>query len=331
MTRFWATAAAHWPLSLPRRRLEAAIGAEDVAALVGSGILTEAPLRASETLPCATCRRPARLVAEPEGLVAVCSGDADCPWEAFGLEETRLRVQPVRVFDALARALALEGVPGTEALATPLGRRTLGDEQVAFDFVARPTLEGVEDALHRLVRGGPRVRVLLVPCAARLPATAPAELAGIDLVWVGLDELLVVGAPMSVDWRALLAHRTFAGFSPSVSFTGLTIGPDGVWWGGRRVEKQPTPLATQLLRILAARPGVNITHAKLWLALWPEKHTRAGRIAKGESPDGFNHGVRTLVAELRERLGKEVIVNERGGAQKGGYSLGLQPEMVRLR
>lgn len=329
MTRFWAIAAAHWPLSLPRRRLEAAVGTEEIAALVASGLLIGAPLRAGETLPCATCRWPAPLVAEPEGLVAVCAGD--CPWEAFGPEEARLRVQPIRLFGALTRALDLEGVPGPEALVTPLGWRSLGAEQVAFDFVARPTLEGVGDALHRLVRGGPRVRVLVVPSAARLPAATPTEIAGVDLVWVGLDQLLAVGPPVRADLRPLLARRHFPGLAVEAPFDGLVLTDRGARWRGRALRVEEAPLQLQLLRLLGQAPGALVTKAALWRELYPDDVNTQGRPVRGVNPEDLEDKLRALVLGLRASLREadpaagDLVENRRGK----GYLLALPRERVR--
>jgi hypothetical protein len=328
---FWELAARHWPISMPRRRFDAAIGGANVDALLAAGLLARGALLEEETVTCLECHGSARLAPEPEGLVAVCLGDMECPVEHFGSQPERVFIEPTAFSRVLARALELEGLPATDGILCPLGRRKLGDELVAFDFVPRPTRAGVVDALHRLARGGPRVRVLLVPSMARVAAAPPAEVGGVDLVWVGLDDLLVVASPLGVDWQALLERRTFAGFSPSVPFAGLSVGPDGLWWGGRRVEDEPTPLAMRLLHTLAARPGACIPHAKLWLALWPDKHNRFGNLPKGANPEHFNHGVRVLVSELRERVGAGTIENKRGSAQTGGYLLSLPPEMVRLR
>jgi hypothetical protein len=329
---FWELAARHWPLSLPRRRLDAAIGCDKVEALLAAGLLARGTLLAEEAVTCLECYGNARLVPEPEGLVAVCVGDMECPVEHFGPEPERVFIDPASFSRNLARALDLENEPSVDGIACPLGRRRLGDELVAFDFVPRPTRNGVEDALHRLVRGGPRVRVILVPSAVRVAAGAPTELGGVDLVWLGLDELLIVGGgPLRLDWQPLLERSSFDGFSPSVPFTGLSIAPDGLWWAGRRIEDEPTPLAMRLLHTLAARPGECIPHAKLWLALWPDKHNRFGNLPKGANPEHFNHGARVLVSELRERLGTATVENKRGAPDTGGYLLALPREMVRLR
>ncbi|MFN7146944.1 MAG: hypothetical protein ACK4YP_24430, partial [Myxococcota bacterium] len=178
MKRFWAVAAAHWPLSLPRRRLEAITGGSLTSAIVAAGLLEVGALDEGDAVPCAGCGRFARLVAEPEGLLAVCP--EDCPVEPFGEAPARLFVEPAMWARRLAEALHLDGTPGEEGPVTPLGRRKVGDETVAFDLVPRPRRSEVVDRLHRLVRGGPSIRVLLVPDSRRLPADAPTEIAGVD-------------------------------------------------------------------------------------------------------------------------------------------------------
>lgn len=328
MKAYWELAARHWPLSMSRRRLEAAIGGENIDALLAAGLLARGALLPYQTVTCRECQWDARLVPEGSELVAVCTSDLLCPAEPFGPSPERLFVEPGTFVRAVARALGLEGVPAPHEVVCPLGRRMLGSELVAFDFLPRPHRAGVEDALHRLVRGGPPTRVALVPSGPRLRADMPSELGGVDLLWLGLDDLLVLDGSLRVDWGALLARRTFAGFAPSVPFTGLSLGPDGLWWGGRRID-EPTPLAMRLLRTLASRPGECIPHARLWLALWPDKHTRTGGLPRGANPEHFNHGVRVLVNELRGRLGTDTVVNKRGDPQNGGYLLAVPAEMVR--
>ena len=60
MKRFWAMAAAHWPLSAPRGPLEVLIGVAQVDALLGAGILHVAALEEDDVVECASCGANAR-------------------------------------------------------------------------------------------------------------------------------------------------------------------------------------------------------------------------------------------------------------------------------
>ena len=333
MKQFWALAATHWPYSTPRGRLESTIGAGTVAALLNAGVLQAAALGEGQTVVCPECRGTSRLVYEDTGFVAVCTGAWECPVVPFGAAPERLYVEPTYFARSLAAALDVVGVPGAPGPVVPLGRRTLGDDLVAFDFVARPGRAGVVETLHRLARSGPRVRVVVVPDGRRLPADAPTELSGAELVWVGLEELLVVGTPLRVDLRALHSRRHFAGVVVEEAFDGLVVSQTGATWQGRALDIAASPLTLRLLRLFAERPGELVGNADLWRALYPDDHTRGGNLARGANPEDLKDRVRFVVGSLRTALravdaeSGELVENVRGG----GYRLALGRDRVRVR
>ncbi len=319
MKPFWSLLAKHWPLSMPRTHLEALIGGDRVGSLVAAGLLEGVALQEGETVPCHCCGGSARLVDEGEEMVAACTGDFACPVEHLGPSAERLRVEPISFARTLQRALSLDGQPGEPAPIVPLGRRALGEQGVAFDLVGRPSRMGLVDALYRLARGGPSLRVLLVPDGHRLPADVPSELAGVDLLWVGLDELLIVEDGLRADLRALTRRRAFPGFAvPALRAEPI-------------VEQAPaspaeapfhlTPKAERLLRALSERPGVLISKIDLRAAVWPEEHTRTGLLPRSANPDLYDTRLRQLVAELRGALGEAAIEARRGDERVGGYRL----------
>lgn len=335
MNRFWSLAAAQWPLSIPRRRLEAITGGALTRSIVSAGLLELGALHEGDAVPCGGCGRFARLVAEPEGLVAVCP--EECPVEPFGPEPARLFVEPSSWARRLAEGLRLDGTPGEEGPVVPLGRRKVGEETVAFDLVPRPRRPEVLERLYRLARGGPSVRVLLAPDSSRLPADAPTEIVGVELVWTGLDELVTVDEGLRVDLDALTARRSFRGFraEPAV-FAGLTVDARGATWAGVRVALDGAPLLRRLLTELAARPGQVVTRDELWRSLYPDDFTRQGNLARGVNPDDLNDRLRGLVGKLRLALQAvarngtgPTVENSRGSETVGGYVLALRPEMVR--
>ena len=330
MERFWAMAAAHWPLSTPRASLEDLIGVAQVDALLGVGILHVAALEDGDVVECASCGANARLVWEDAGFVAVCEGEVECPCEPFGSAPERVFIDPGAFARTVADALGLEGVPGVPAPVVPLGRRMFGEERVAFDLVARPGRAGLLDALERHARGGPRVRVVLVPDSRRLPASAPTELAGVEIVWVGLDELLVVGTPLRVDLRAIVSRRHFPGVIVEERFDGLLVGDRRASWRGQAFDIEASPLSLRLLRLLATQPGEFVGDAALWRSLYPDDHTKGGNLARGANPEDLKDRVRFVVGSLRAALrgagAGELVENVRGG----GYRLALPLERVRI-
>jgi DNA-binding winged helix-turn-helix (wHTH) protein len=332
MKDFWALAAAHWPYSTPRSRLGSAIGDGLVARLLDAGLLHTGALTENDAVVCPECWATARLVREDSGFVAVCTSDWECPVVHFGAAPERVYVEPAAFARSLAAALEIGGVPGTPGPVVPLGRRVLGEELAAFDFIARPGWAGLTDTLYRLARGGPRVRVVLVPDGRRLAADVPTELGGVELVWVGLDELLVVEAPLRVDLRAILSRRNFAGVVVEAAFDGLAMNETGATWRGRPLDIQASPLTLRLLRLLAERPGELVGNADLWRSLYPDDHTRVGNLARGANPEDLKDRVRFVVGSLRAALravdvaSGELVENVRGG----GYRLALGPGQVRI-
>ena len=325
MNGFWALAAGAWPPSAPTHHLVRALGADSVQALVAVGVLQQHAIRPWGTVPCSECRRDARVVYEADGAVACCTGDFQCPDEPLGPAPSRTAMDVADFARRLAGALQLEGVPGRDGPVVALGRRKLGDEDVAFDLCPRPGHADVMDALAKLARGGPAVRVVLVPDVRRLPADAPCEVAGMDVVWAGLHEVLALKAGLAVDLRPILARRAFRG-------AGLVIDDRGASWQGRTVLPAEDTNALRLLRTLAGRPGEFRGARELWVAVWPENHTRNGLLPKGANPDVFDGRLRRAVGDLRAALEAAgavsgVVENERG---TGRYRLALAATRIQL-
>lgn len=305
----------------------AAVGHERVGHLVAAGVLREVAIRPYERVACPACRWNARVIWEPAGAVLICEEEMCAQAVELGPAPYRLSADPAELGRRVAEALVLEGTPGAGENVIPLGRRRLGEEIVAFDLCQYPGRAAFEDALYRLARTGPRVRVLLVPDSARIPADALPEIAGVELVWVGLDEVLVVDRGLRADLRPLLTKRSFTGFTLEPPFDGLAIEPGGVSWRGAAVRLNPRAL--RLLRALATHHPAVAPRAQLWREVFPEEHTRTGEVARGVNPDLLDSRLRQAVAEVRAVLGDETVENARGGERAGGYRLALAPKQLR--
>ncbi len=320
MKDFWALAARHWAPAFPSWELEAAVGHEAVERLLGASVLRREAMRPWERVVCPECRMNARVLWERGEAVVACEADTECPFAVVGATPHRLVVDAGEFARLVAEAFELRGAIGGGVVA-PLGRRCFGDEEVAVDLCPNPRAFEVGDALHRLARGGPRVRVVLAVDSGTVPAAPLAEVAGAELVWAGLDEVIVVGERLTVDYRAILRRRAFARFADAER--GLVVGARGATWRGAAVEM--TPRALRLLRVLVAQPA-GASRAALWRELWPEDHTRAGQLARVMSPLTMDGRLRKCVAELRGALGEEAVVNMRGGEEEGGYRLSVEVE-----
>ena len=305
----------------------AALGHELVECLVAAGVLREVAIRPFETVACPTCRWNARVLWERGGAVLICEGEMGCEAVELGTAPYWLSTDASELVRRVAEAFALEGAAGAGDSIVPLGRRRLGEEMVAFDLCPHPGRAGFEDSLYRLARSGPRVRVLLVPDSARIPADALPEIAGVELVWVGLDEVLVMDGGLRADLRPLLWRRSFPGFTLELPFDGLAIEAGGVCWRGAAVPLKPRAL--RLLRALATHHPAVATRAQLWREVWPEDHTRAGEVARGVNPDLLDSRLRQAVAEVRAALGDDAVDNVRGREREGGYRLVLAANQLR--
>lgn len=327
MRAFWTLAARHWLPSLPSWEMVGAIGEECSAKLVAAGILREVAIRPYETVRCPECWANARVIWEAQVAVALCEADRECPVMVLGSAPYRLVADEREFVRLLAEAFALDGAPGAPGPLLPLGKRWIGDELVAVDLCPHPARVGFEDVLFRLTRTGPRVRVLLVPDSGRIPADAPTECGATELVWAGLDEVVVIEDRLRVDLRPIVSRRTFSGFDPNAGFDGLVVDGAGAWWRGKALPVQGRAL--RLLRALATRHPSIATKKVLWREVWPEDHTRAGEIARGIAPHQLDSRLRHAVAEIRATLGEAAVENERGGDQDGGYRLGLDAGQIR--
>ncbi len=333
MKRFWAMAGRQWPPAAAAHQLVAALGGNHVHLLQRAGVLEAVALRPHDTVRCSECWRDARVIFEPGGAVAVCTSPEECPDEELGPRPARLVLRPDSFAKRLAAALELDGTPGQRGLVMALGRRHVGEELVAFDLCAGLHYPGALDALGRLAKGGPAVRVVLVPEARALPADAPERLGRTEVVWAGLDEVLTVGDRLTADLGPILSRRAFRGAVYVRPFHGLDFGAEGARWQGRLVIPVTRGLAVHLLRVLAENPGEWMSRRELWRRLWHEEHTRDGDIPRGVNPERFDARLRITVAEARAALRSAgldgALENQRGNEANGGYRLSLRPEQVR--
>ena len=332
MNGFWALAARDWPGGWPAHELVRSIGRAQVERLRAAELLREVPLRPYDSVSCAECRRTARVLFERAGAVAVCTGPDLCPDEELGPAPTRLVLDPVPFAVRLADALALDGAPGKAAVVTTLGRRRIGDEEVGFDLCSHPHSAGLAEGLTRAARGGPAVRVVLVPDLRRLPGDVPTAVGDVDLVWAGLNEVVAVDERVSVDLRPVLARRRFRGLPDAPPFAGLAFNGSGVAWAGTVILPPARGVAVQLLEVLSERPGEWFTRRDLWRRLWPEEHTASGELPRGANPDRFDGRLRMAVTEARagfRAVGLALAIeNQRGDEATGGYRLALRPSQV---
>ena len=332
MNAFWALAARDWPGGWPAHELARRIGRARVDGLRAAELLRDVPIRPHDSVPCGECRRPARVIFEPTGAVAVCTGPDLCPDEELGRAPTRLLLDPVPFAVRLADALGLHGAPGQPGVVTTLGRRLIGEEEVGFDLCSHPHNLGVVDALTRAVRGGPAVRVVLVPDLRRLPGDVPTAVGDVDLVWAGLNEVVGIGERLTVNLASVLARRRFRGLPDAPPFPGLAITGDGATWAGTVILPPSRGLAIQLVEILSERPGEWFTRRELWRRLWPEEHTASGELPRGANPDRFDGRLRMAVTEARAGFRAagltQALENQRGDEATGGYRLSLRPSQV---
>ncbi len=320
MRPFWAFVARHWAPAFPSWEMEAAVGREAVERLLAARVLRREAIRPWERVACPECRMNARVLWERGEAVVACEADTECPFAGVGTAPHRLVVHAGEFAGLVAEAFELRGAVG-EGVVTPLGRRCFGDDEVAVDLCPTPRAFGVGDALHRLARGGPRVRVVLAVDSATIPASPPVDAGGAELVWAGLDEVLLIEDRLRVDYRPISRRRAFAGFEAHPR--GLVVGERTATWCGVVVEA--TPRALKLLRVLSRNPG-GASRALLWRELWPDDHTRTGQLARGMSPLTMDGRLRKCVLELREALGEAAVVTMSGSDEVGGYRLTVDVE-----
>lgn len=327
MKAFWRLAAKGWAPALPSWEMLKVLCAGEVARLMTAGVLHTVAIQPGDRVPCPTCRWHARVIAEPTGCVIICESELPCEDVELGPAPYRLVANARELERRLAEALGLEGTPGTGDGIIPLGWRQFGDESVAFDLCPVVGRKGVEDALYRLARSGPRVRVVLVPDSRFIPGNALPEIAGAELVWLGLDEVVTLDRRLRADLRPLLHRRRFHGFTLDLPFDGLTLDEEGATWQAKPLPLKPRAL--RLLRSLVKHHPDTASRAQLWREVWPEDHTRTGEIARGVVPELLDSRLRQAVAELRNALGDEVVENARGSEHAGGYRLSLPPKQLR--
>lgn len=331
--RFWALAARDWPPDFPTHQLATAIGAACLTSLLAAGVLQTEAIQPWSTVPCTLCRRDARVVYLARGAVAVCTGDEECPEEELGPTPSWSGMDAEHFVGRLAAALSLDGAPGRPGDVVALGRRKIGDETVAVDLCPHPNEPAALDALARAVRGGPAVRIVLVPDSRRLRADMPSELAGVELVWAGLNEVVSTDGGLRVDLAPITSRRAFRGFVDP-RFEGLLVDANGVHWRGVLAVDAQRQQAIALLRALAARPGELVTWRNLRRKVWPLDHSDKGVLGRGLSPDKMDARLRIVVSEVRgalDDLGWDGLVqNQPGDEDKGGYRLLLPAERIRV-
>lgn len=330
MNRFWALAGRDWPPKYPAHQLATAIGAPAMATLLTTGVLREQAICPYDTVPCTACRASARVLFQRGVAVVICTGNEDCPDEVLGPAPSWAAMDAGDFTRRLAQALELEGLPGVGGAVVPLGGRRIGEEPVAFDLCTQPSRTGVIEALTRLARTGPQVRVVLVPDSRRLRADLPCEIGETELVWAGLDEVLTLDGELGVDLTSVYARRRFRGLVSVVPFDGLVVGSDGAWWGGRRIIEPEFVQALTLLRVLSRRLGEIVTMRELWRGLWPSEHTAKGELARLVDPDDLDERLRQAVREVRAALVVTGIENLVENKRKVGYRLNLEPGRIRI-
>lgn len=334
VTAFWTFAGRYWPPARPTHELVAKLGADEVSALHAAGVLEAVALRPYETVRCPECNGDARVISEGANAIAICTGDFLCPDVELGPAPSRSVMRVERFLERLAASLELAGAPGRPAVVTPLGSRQIGDEEVAFDLCSSAERPEATEALATLARRGPRVRVVLVPDSQRLRADMPTDADGVDLVWAGLDEVVRLDGGLTTNLAPILARRRFRGLKADRSFGGLEIGERSITWRGQRVLDSEDGRAFRLLRVLAAHPGEWLPRADLRRAIWPDQHTRSGKLARGSSTLKLDEQLRKVVMTLRDSLAaaglSDAVVNNPGDETKSAYRLMLPVEQVRL-
>lgn len=332
MSAFWALAGRDWPPKYPTHQLVDHIGSVALAALLATGVLHEEAIRPHDTVPCTACRRRAEVIYQRGRAFAICSGGKGCPDEDLGPAPSWASMNAEDFAIQLAATLGLDGAPGVGGDVVPLGERMIGDERVAVDLCPHPGEPQALDALARLARRGPEVRVVLVPDSRRLRADLSREVGGVEIVWAGLDEVLTMDGRIGADLAPILARRAFRGMAAAVPPAGLRIDASGVQWRGRTVVGPEKAQIVTLLRTLAARPCAVVSRRELWRVLWPLEHTRTGGLARGVNSDDFNARLHLVVKGVRAALAAagagDVVKNQLGNPDKGGYRLMLPPDQV---
>ncbi len=329
MTSFWSLAARSWPPSHPTHQLVTAVGPAMVAALLAASVLQQQAIRPWGTVPCTSCRQDARVIYEAGGAVAVCTGEMGCADEDLGGAPSRSRMNAEDFVRRLAAAFQLDGVPGRERIVIPLGRRKIGDEDVAVDLCTHPGRPEALEELARVAHRGPAVRVVVVPDFHSLPTDVPTELGGAELVWVGLNEVIMLDGGLRVDLQPILLRRPFRGV-PASEFGGLALDSTGAWWRGTQLFTTDSALALALLHVLGERPGEFVPGREIWRRLWPEDHTRSGALPRGANPDTFDRRLRGVVIDVRgalARVGQDAVLGNQYG---GAYGLVLPRHQVRM-
>jgi hypothetical protein len=301
--------------------------------LHATGALERVAIRPYEAVRCPECSRDARVLYLPEGAIGVCTGDFLCPDLELGPAPSRSVMRVDGFLQRLAATLRLDGAPGRPSAVTPLGRRRIGDIEVAFDFCPRPDAADVPPALAALARRGPEVRVVLVPDSSRLRADALGEIDGVNLVWAGLDEVARLDGSMQIDLQPVLAHHRFPGATAERTFDGLLLDASGASWRGTQAIGGAQRRALQLLHALAMRPGEWVPRRELWRAVSPQEFTKSGALPRGANPDWLEEQLRQVVKETRAALRAvgldDVVQNQRGDEAKGAYRLALPADAVR--
>lgn len=267
-------------------------------------------------------------------MVACCREGIGCPsselvdGELLAMDEATASAALVRVL-----GLSVPPMPVTSGVARWLGERS----GVRFVLHGQPNARGADGDLLALLDNFVGSIVVLVPAAGGAPAL---NIAGrLPLPWFGLDDLLQHrNGKIIADYGPILRAGVFPGgdigelLAPAWE---LVIDRDRAWWRGERLAVETAPLQLRLLAKLATKPGRFVPRQELWLALYPEDHTRDGRPGRGVNPDDLDRRMRGVVRDLRATFralpgatDDSPIENQRGSDGDGGYRIAVEAGRV---
>jgi hypothetical protein len=335
----WQLLARHWPLSLPRRRLVAAIGPEAVEAATRAGVLVMTPLSAGDSYPCDACAEPGcamRVIDEgPDlGLSAVCElAPAQCLEERIPPDDAwALRVEPQTFSERLAAALGLQGTPEVAAAASwpsLLGARVFGRERVPVFLVPHP--KSAAEPLRAL--GATDARVVIAIALTDVRGDCVRRLDGTKIDWVRLDDVVrLEDGRLAGDLTAVALRHRFDGFDLIAAVSNgfdLVLHPeqDTYVWRGRRLRLSASEKAAMLLHVLAEAPDEPVAKRHIAGILWPDDVR--GKMRNPKPGIDIEARLRQAKEALTKALGDgpDIIENGRGYANR--MRLCVPPSRVR--
>lgn len=314
-------------MSLPSARVVATCAGATINLMIRAGVLQWVAARDGTSWRCSTCAGLGVVIEESGDLMVCCREGMGCPASVLA-EGEMLAMDEATTAAALGRLLGLSAppMPACSGVARMLGERT----GVRFVLLGQASARGAHGDLCTLVGAFTGPVVVLVPVPAGTSGHAGAMAGRTPLVQVGLDELLLhrngkiiadygpvvrAGVYVDGDIGALLA--------PAWE---LVIDEDRAWWKGDALAIEHAPVQHRLLAKLATRPGRFVPRQDLWLALYPDDHTRDGRLGRGVNPDDVDRRMRGVVRDLRATFralpgatDDSPIENQRGTDGDGGY------------